>query len=79
MVERAGNLGNDGTWVVGDHAVDALSNHPRKIFNATDGPYNCTNHQMLGGGSGLGGHSFRNVSERNRWLRKLCWGTLVPN
>jgi hypothetical protein len=77
--ERAGTHGQDGTWVVGDRGADALSRRPRKIFSATDGPYNCATHQLFGAGSGQGVRKSDNVSDRNQWLRKLCWGTLVPN
>ena len=65
-----------GTWVIGDRGVDALSARPRKVFGATDGPYNCeTNelwtHKDLGG---LSAHECQDVISDPK---KSCWGVLV--
>ena len=76
---RAGSNDHEGTWVVGDRGSDPLSARPRKVFSATDGPYNCSTHQLMGAGSGQGDRRFGNIAERDRWLLQLCWGVLVPN
>lgn len=63
------------TWVIGDRAADALSARPRKVFAATDGPYNCET-RKLWAEEGLGGLSVRDCRGLIRNSAKTCWGLL---